>query len=184
MPNGYEIFKTSTLCLLNTWDKAAVCRCLLPWMHLRDAGTAFELSDMAIRGSQPFLTHWFEMPPPERLFVPRFLCAHGNKSTMMKDAKSKMHVQSKPRLQGFVKIKKFCNQNISVTFSMVLKCFWISVAVTLLFVFSWPLDSKWDVTCLILRPKWAVLIESYLRNILESVPKAVTCILTKNLCVM
>ena len=67
--------------------------------------------------------------------------------------------------------KKLCNQNISVTFSMVLESCWFSLAVTLQFVFSWPLDSKWYVTCLILRPKWAVLIESYLRNILESVPK-------------
>ena len=109
--------------------------------------------------------------PPQRLYVPRFLCAHGNKSTMMKDAKSKMHVKSKPRLQGFVKKKKLCNQNISVTFSMVLKSFWFSLAVTLQLYFPRPFDSKWDVTCLILRPKWAVLIESYLRNILESVPK-------------
>ena len=48
--------------LLNTWDKAAVCRCLLPYMHLKDAGTAFELSDMANRKSQPLLTHWFGHP--------------------------------------------------------------------------------------------------------------------------
>ena len=104
--------------------------------------------------------------PLQRLCVPRFLCALGNKSTMMKDAKSKMHVKSKPRLQGFVKIKKFCNQNISVTFSMVLKSFWFSLVVTLQLYFPRPFDSKWAVTCLILRPKWAVLIESYLRNIL------------------
>ena len=85
---------------------------------------------------------------PQRLCVPRFLCAHGNKSTMMKDAKSKMHVKSKPRLQGFVK-----KQNISVTFSMVLKSFRFSLALPLQFVFSWPFDSKWDVTWLILGPK-------------------------------
>ena len=62
--------------------------------------------------------------------------------------------------------KKLCNQNITVTFSMVLKSCWFSLAVTLQLYFPRPFDSKWAVTCLILRPKWAVLIESYLRNIL------------------